>query len=407
MDMRKQLKFLFTITALLISAASSMPVRAQAILTEEHTDLGSRYDDGKWSLRAYDEENIIGYKPDRVLLYVNPIGKTTRPAGSSYDFIGVGAGQNYYRISQNITGGLLYLGFNAYENSAFSSYDPYVESDGRIRGNWPWIRWHLVSVKGPGHFSIWQSGDEGPLVLMSSFQNGVDPTDSVWIVSRGHIHLNWGFTAKGVYEVELKCSGYVGGQYVESCPQTYYFGVDMPTTTYSDLVVSAVFDKCFYAQSKNRAWGILVGSSDSVSVGYTVSISGYEYIRSGERTLVATSPVTREPGTEPKPLFTTLKNVGGTQDASIQTQVPTTSLLLKVAGKIRRHDDRVYIDDGSMTASGSPGTLIAMDLLPSELSFPEDGRFTVITGIGGMEKPGCGETVPVIRPRDQNDILPL
>jgi surface-anchored protein len=242
---------------------------------------------------------------------------------------------------------------------------------------------------------------------MSSFQNGVDPTDSVWIVSRGHIHLNWGFTAKGIYEVELKCSGYVGGQYVESCSQTYYFGVDMPTTTYSDLVVSAVFDKCFYAQSKNRAWGILVGSSNSVSVGDTVGISGYEYIRSGERTLVATSPVIYEPGTEPKPLLTTLKNVGGTQDTNVQTRISTTGLLLKVAGKIRRQDDRVYIDDGSTSASTSPGTLIAMDLLQSELSLPEDGSFTIIIGIGGMEKLDCGGTVLVIRPRSQNDILPL
>lgn len=228
----------------------------QPRVTNEHVDIGIAYDGGAWDLHVHDENNDAEYAPDEVLNYVGPAARTSRPAGSAFDFIGVAAGATYHRLPQSQNSSLLYLGIAAEEVApgTFDSYNPSTQSKQRLPNvAASYLRLSLVSVKGyggataPGHFSIWSSADEGPIVYMSSFNdgiananaNGLDATDGItaddalWIVEGSHSHFNYGFSATGLYELTFEASGYLNdgnagtlGTQVFSGPVTYTFGVE-------------------------------------------------------------------------------------------------------------------------------------------------------------------------------------
>jgi surface-anchored protein len=225
-------RFRSVLVGLLLASAfvlgGSPSARAQAVLTNEHADIGIGYAGGVWNLHVHDEDNDLEFDPADVLLFVAPEARTSRPAGSAFDFIGVGAGENYWRLPQTQNPSLLFLGVSAGEVApgTFGSYNPFDESGGRVSGSGPWLRLDLLGISGPGHFSVWQSTDTGPLVFMSSFQNGVDGSDSLWIPDGSHAHFNYGFTGAGLYDITFKASGLIGGQRVESGPVTYRFGVE-------------------------------------------------------------------------------------------------------------------------------------------------------------------------------------
>jgi surface-anchored protein len=82
----------------------------------------------------------------------------------------------------------------------------------------------LVSVIGPGQFSLWQVDTFGePTAFMSS----ADPdAQTDLILNAGlHSHFNWGFTEEGVYEITLMASGQLTGGSMVSDTATYTFNV--------------------------------------------------------------------------------------------------------------------------------------------------------------------------------------
>jgi hypothetical protein len=153
-----------------------------------------------------------------VLLPVVLASTTTRGFGSQWDFIGVPAGATYWRLPKNQNTDVLYLSIATEElNPAdFASL----------------ITFSLLSVTGtnggpaPGFFSVWDTGDDGPEPLMSTFV-GTTP-NSLSVGVNTHNHFNYGFTAAGLYNVELLVSGTLsaslGGGRVEGTA-TYSFGV--------------------------------------------------------------------------------------------------------------------------------------------------------------------------------------
>jgi surface-anchored protein len=229
---RPILPFLVTLLA-----CAAVPVSAQTTLTNEHVDLSILYNraTNQWDMESRDGDNGFDYRPYAVngipmpssaVLEVGTAAISTRPLSSTFDFVGVGAGQSYYRLPQSQNPALLYLGVGGYGVSAadVDRYNPSVESKGRINSTGAWARLQLVSVTGagggaaPGTFSVWQSGDDGPNVFMSSYDDGVsnpniagfDATDGItsddmlWSIAGGHSHYNWGFSAPGEYYVTLR-----------------------------------------------------------------------------------------------------------------------------------------------------------------------------------------------------------
>jgi surface-anchored protein len=220
--------------SLLLTLGAISGASAQ-VLTNEHVDLSIGFTaPSSFLMEVRDDDNATNYAPSAAVLTVLPGAQAPRPAGSLFDFIGVGAGQTYWRLPQSQNPNLLYLGVGAYNVNAADtdSYDASAESGGRVVGTGDWVRLRLDSVTGaggtaaPGFFSVWQSGDFGPNVMMSSFSGGTTADDSLWVVAGGHSHFHWGFTAPGVYEVTMRPSVRRSGLQVESTtPFTFIFNV--------------------------------------------------------------------------------------------------------------------------------------------------------------------------------------
>jgi surface-anchored protein len=277
------------------------PADLNNFLTNEHVDINLSYAAGTnaWTLQHQDDDNLVSYDTDDALLYVGAPALTTRVAGSAFDFIGVAAGQTFYRLPQSQDPNLPYLGVAGYGTTPadFDRYNPSAESKGRASGLGRWVKVSLVGVQhttpagaaGTGQFSVWQSGDTGPVVFMSTYNDGVSnpdgngldttdgigPDDALWVVAGGHLHYNWGFTQKGRYEVTVKLSGYLNdgnttslGTYVESGPFTVYFSVGSVGQLEFDASTYTVDEGAGTASVKVRR---VNGSDGRITVNYATS----------------------------------------------------------------------------------------------------------------------------------------
>lgn len=217
----------------------------QNFLTTEHVDINIGRTGGVWSVGPRDADAspaAVQYSNEEALIYVGGPSEATRPGGEAFNFIGVDASAPYYRLPLSQDPNLLYLGVAAYDVtlSDVDRYNPSVESKGRVTGNGRWLRLSLTGVShfesdgdvGNGVFSMWQSGDSGPNVFVSSYNDGtsnpnaagLDTTDGItaddsfWVLAGGHIHYNYGFSQPGRYEVTLRASGYFGDDGNASTP---------------------------------------------------------------------------------------------------------------------------------------------------------------------------------------------
>lgn len=211
-------------------------------LTTEHVDLNIRYAGGPlpsaWTMTIEDDDNLATYGLNQATLFARLLARGPRPSGSSWDFIGVPAGAPYWRLPQLQNNSLLYLGVSA-AGVGFTSigqYNPVTESGGKVNGYGPWVKLTLLSVRSKGKFSVWRSGDAGPIPYMAS-SDGISANDSLWVLASGHNHYNWGFTLPGNYEVTFKTSAYTrnfdgsAGTLIEGQPQTVRFFVEFPKLT--------------------------------------------------------------------------------------------------------------------------------------------------------------------------------
>lgn len=276
-------------------------------LTSEHADVDLGYAGGAWSLSIGDADAGVSHAADSALLYVgaNSQARIARPASPAFDFTGVAAGENLYRLSQTQNPELLYLGVGGAEvvpTTQFDRYNPLSESKGRINGNGRWVKATLVDVvhvlpdgsPGDGVFSVWQSGDGAPVPFMSSFNdgasnpnaNGLDSTDGIsaddafWVVAGGHSHFNWGFSDPGRYEITVRLSGYLGDDglanagspnlagYSQSDMFTFYFSVGAVGELAFEAESLEVHESAGSANVVVRRSG---GSDGRISVAYSAS----------------------------------------------------------------------------------------------------------------------------------------
>jgi len=238
------------ILLLLAGVGLAAPLSA-VILTTEHVDIGVEFDGGEWEFEVHDETNEAAYEPDEAYLFVDPvIGAATRSANSDYDFIGVNAGETYYRLTSSQTPGLLYLGFGTEElNTAdFMAWDP---DDARLPDvAAQYVRFDLVSVEGPGDFSIYTI-DEGGVVDWMATSDGIGIVDSVYLLTASHSHFNLAFTELGSYEVTFTVTSMLAsGMMSTSGPATYTFLVPEPSTYASMAGVLMLLATCYLRRRK-------------------------------------------------------------------------------------------------------------------------------------------------------------
>lgn len=93
----------------------------------------------------------------------------------------------------------------------------------------------LVSIKGPGDFLLWQDdGFGGANVFFDS------AGDSFTLSAGSHTHYNWGFTEKGIYELEFEISGTHVDDGLQSASGIYTFQVPEPSTAVLGAFASLV-----------------------------------------------------------------------------------------------------------------------------------------------------------------------
>jgi large repetitive protein len=221
-----------------------------------HTDLRVLYSGGKWfsEVRAdlpFGSPNAGGgTNPtlldfDEAMLMVNGATLMTLPGNLdpvAYSFMGRAAGEPIYILPQSQDTEVLWPGISteSITNGTFASYTP--SGDPRATANAVWMRCELVAARTPANavFSMYQSG---PVVFWDNIDgiNGPNETthgnnvsDTFWVTSNTHAHMNWTFTHTGRYEFDVLWKAMVneGGNLVEvtSPVSTLHFMVfDGPT----------------------------------------------------------------------------------------------------------------------------------------------------------------------------------
>lgn len=229
---------------------------APTVFTDEHVDIGAAYVGGELELEAHDETNDQEYEPGDVLFYVSPAALTAQPAGSEWNFIGAGSGGNVWVLPQTQTPGLPFVGLAAEEVDP-GTFASYLELDSRVASEGEWLKFSLLDVRGPGQFSVWTGSGFGTTVWMAT-SDGFDSSDAFFQLAGNHTDANFGFTATGIYEVDLQVSAYLGPgatNLISSELATYRFGVEMvpePSTSALLALGGATWGLCLVRKRRSR-----------------------------------------------------------------------------------------------------------------------------------------------------------
>jgi surface-anchored protein len=179
-----------------------------------HTDLEVSFTPAGWDvLVSYDEPGSgtggRDVPPEAALLYGSVNARVNLPSiPPGFGFIGADAGETFWVLPQNEGNGALPLGVAAERTDAarLCAWNP-----GDLRGaDLPdrWFRMELLGVRGPagGEFSMWQADGVQPPIVYVSTLDGIGADDVYHISSDSHVHMNWGFTERGLYEVDFLIS---------------------------------------------------------------------------------------------------------------------------------------------------------------------------------------------------------
>jgi surface-anchored protein len=197
--MRKMCKCVAVVCSAFL-ASSAAPVMALTDLTEGEIDVGVNYEDGAWDLHIHDETNEMEFAPDEAR-YVG-----TFPAGGPYVFPAVEDPM------------LPFVGIGAEELVA-----------GTFVGDTVALK--LVGLNGPGTFKLTRPGVFG-LTTIYDTTDGLSVADVYAVAAGGHEHLNWEFSAVGVYTLTVEATATLpGGVLTSSGPVDYTFVVAVPEPT--------------------------------------------------------------------------------------------------------------------------------------------------------------------------------
>jgi len=168
------------------------------------------------------------------------------------------------------------------------------------------------------------------------------------------------------------------------------------------IVVSLAAYGFFYAEKTDRSFGIKVNTSDTVSEGELVNVSGYMATDNGERAIVsdANGLANADPSNtypRPMPLGMTNKALGGgavgdcTPAVADAVGTNNTGLMVRTWGTVASSYIGTYytyyIDDGSSISAGTDPNLEAectgIKVYDLTWDWPNDGDYVRITGVSG------------------------
>ena len=255
--LKQTIKFsLATVMALCFVTITQTHTNAGLIYSGGHCDLCVDYDNTNNSLELHyhfhdgspgsteEGSSLIGeIPPSELYTRVSDTTHTTTPDNSAYDFLGVPANSDVWILPQAQMNGVPFLGFGTEE------LDP---------ADWSTdISYKLISVDGPGEFSLWMSAWNGSPELYFATSDGIDENDVYTQMTLSHAHANWGFTAEGIYKVQMQASGTLSnGTTLSTDVETFTFLVGSNTAvpepgTFA-LLASTLVALCLMRRKKHQ-----------------------------------------------------------------------------------------------------------------------------------------------------------
>lgn len=176
--------------------ATGLAAQAQTPLYTGHTDVGIAYDAtaNEWELHVHDEETDTEFFPATdALLMVKYQAHTTVPVSAAWNFLG-SAGSSTWILPNTENPDLLFLGIGAEE----------IEPGIFVGDSFSLA---LRGVSGPGNFALFDLDTFGDPTVRWNSADGFTGADVLSVVTGGHSHFNWAFSAPGDYIVTLEASG--------------------------------------------------------------------------------------------------------------------------------------------------------------------------------------------------------
>lgn len=182
-------------------------------LTQNHLDLRIRYDAGATNpvtLVNRDGDTRTDYLPNESLIVLPEATRLELPEG--FETFGP-AGAPLWVLQQSPVSEQPFLG---------------ISTEGLPTGVFQGTaQLRLLQLGGPGQFFAWQATEFGVLEIAFNSRDGVDVSDVKNLLVGSHEHLNWGFTAPGLYAVTLEASLLLtDGRRLVSPPTPIHFAVE-------------------------------------------------------------------------------------------------------------------------------------------------------------------------------------
>lgn len=174
---------------------------------EDHIDVTATYrladESWEWSLMvgaaAFDPATSYFPGRDRDFSSGDGVRLADRPAGSQWDFLGVDAGEPAWVFPSADPGERAWVGFGDVPPGMFSER----------------LRVSLAAVEGPegGVFAMF----DDPSAVFFTTIDGISE-DDVWVRPDFHAHVNWSFSKKGMWRVDLRVLGFRGPDGTDPTP---------------------------------------------------------------------------------------------------------------------------------------------------------------------------------------------
>lgn len=166
-----------------------------AFMERGEIDLAIAFHEVEAALGLVVHEDATGQEhcPQETVLVASAASRRTVPEDARFNFLG-DPGGTVFILPQEESEDVLFLGLAADEVPA-----------GFLAGEF--VNLHLVSLDGPGHVALYTTDSFGAPTLFWDSADGLDERDQFRAQVGSHTHVNWAFSAPGVYRLGLQTSG--------------------------------------------------------------------------------------------------------------------------------------------------------------------------------------------------------
>ncbi len=202
-----------TAFAFLIAIQTAWGATKPLILDSGHNPIEVLYENDEWTFFIDGSETGQGHlAPEETVYHLTDATQLTIPTNPNFAFLGETGAPVWIAPHIERTGVLL-LGVSG-ERIA-----PNLFRNDRLN-----LR--LVSVDGPGFFTIYGIDSSGSVELYQNSGDGINEQDALPFGIGGHDHQNWTFSSPGLYEVTFQAEGTLqSGEQVTSPEATFRFAV--------------------------------------------------------------------------------------------------------------------------------------------------------------------------------------